>query len=176
LADTRGVQQDDLHKRSIAAQIKKHVDSVNAILVLTNGTVPRLTVGTDYALSTLAAIFPNRASNIAFVLTNVPGLLYQNFSTKTIPDVPKDAPQFLVDNPVALQRTYLRLKDNPNIWDRRTDMRREVKAGEYNALEMLVDLFDWLDGLKGELEISPFRVDQGSYLSELWSRITKARD
>jgi len=55
-------------------------------------------------------------------------------------------------------------------------MRREVKAGEYNALEMLVDLFDWLDGLKGELEISPFRVDQGSYLSELWSRITKARD
>jgi len=71
---------------------------------------------------------------------------------------------------------FLRLKDNPNIWDRRTDMRREVKAGEYNALEMLVDLFDWLDGLKGELEISPFRVDQGSYLSELWSRITKARD
>jgi hypothetical protein len=130
------------------AQIKKHVDSVNAILVLANGTVPRVTVGTDYALSTLAAIFPNLPSNIAFIFTNVSSLLYLNFSGDTIPDILKDAPQFLLDNPVALQRKYLRLKDNPNIRNRGTDMRREVKAGEQNALEMLVELFDWLDGLE----------------------------
>jgi hypothetical protein len=147
LADTRGVQQDELHK-SIAAQIKKHVGSVNAILVLANGTVPRVTAGTDYALSTLTAMFPNLLSNIAFIFTNVLSLLHLNFSGDTIPDILKDAPQFPLNNPVALQRKYLRLKDNLNIRDRRTDMCRDVKAGEQNALEMLVELFDWLDGLK----------------------------
>jgi hypothetical protein len=144
--DTRCIQQDELHKRSIVAQIKQHVDSVNAILVLANGTLPRVTVCTDYALSTLAAILPNLRSNIAFVLTNVPAPLYENFSGDIIPDILKDAPQFRLDNPVALQRKYLRLKDNPTTWNRGTGMRREVKAGEQNALEMLMDLFDWLDG------------------------------
>ena len=58
LADTRGLQQDEAHKKSIATQIQQHIDSVNAVLILANGTVPRITVGTDYALSTLSAIFP----------------------------------------------------------------------------------------------------------------------
>jgi len=30
----------------------------------------------------------------------------------------------------------------------RADLRKAVKAAEQDALEMLVDLFDWLDGLK----------------------------
>jgi hypothetical protein len=130
------------------AQIEKHVAAVNAILVLANGTVPRVTVGTDYALSTLTAIFPNLPNNIAFIFTNVLSLLHLNFSGDTIPDILKDAPQFHLNNPIALQRKYLRLKDNQNIRDRRTDMRRDVKAAEQNALEILVELFDWLDGLK----------------------------
>ena len=29
-------------------------------------------------------------------------------------------------------------------------MRKMVKAGEEQALEMLVDFFDWLDGLEGQ--------------------------
>jgi hypothetical protein len=130
------------------AQIKKHVDSINAILVLANGTVPRFTFGTDYALSTLAAIFPNLPNNITFILTNVLTPLYLNFSDDTLPDGLKHTRQFLLDNPVALQRKYLRLKDNPNICNTRTEIRREVMAGEQNALEMLVELFDWLDGLE----------------------------
>jgi hypothetical protein len=150
LADTRGIQQDELHKRSIVAQIKKHVDSVNAILVLANGTVPRVTVGADYVLSTLAGIFPNLPSNIAFIFTNVLSLLYFNFSWDTIQDTLKEAPQFLVDNPFPLQSKYRRLKDNPSIHNRGTDMRREVKVGKQNALEMLVELFDWLDGLESQ--------------------------
>ena len=48
LADTRGVEQDELHKQSIANQINMHIDSITAVVVLANGTVPRVTVGTDY--------------------------------------------------------------------------------------------------------------------------------
>jgi GTP-binding protein EngB required for normal cell division len=148
LADTRGIQQDELHKKNIVAQIEEHVDSVNAILVLANGTVPRVTVGTDYALSTLTAMFPNLPINMAFIFTNVLSLLHLNFSGDTIPAVLKDAPRFPLNNPVALQRKCLSLKDDPRIRNRGTNMRREVQGGEQNALEMLVKLFDWLDGLK----------------------------
>jgi hypothetical protein len=148
LADTRGIQQDELHKRSIATQIEKHIDSVNAVLVLANGTVPRLTVGTDYALSTLSAIFPKTlADNIAFMFTNVVDSLHCNFSQETIPEVVRSAPKFFLDNPIALQKRYLELKKDPSLKKGRSEMRKAVKDGEQKALGMLVYLFDWLDGL-----------------------------
>jgi len=152
LADTRGLQQDELHKQSIEKQIKNHIDSVNAVLVLANGTVPLVTVGTDYALSTLSAIFPNTlANNIAFVFTNVSSPLHWSFSGDTIPDVLKGASQFLLNNPIALQRQYLKLENDPSMKIGRARFRRAVKAGEEVALEMLADLFDWLDGLEPQM-------------------------
>ena len=151
MADTRGVKQDDLHKKSIATQIEHHIDSFSAIVILTNGTIPCITVGTDYTLSTLSTIFPKTmANNIAFMFTNVSSHLSCNFSQETIPEVLKDAPQFLLNNPVALQKEYLRLKDDPNMKAARTKMHKAVKAGEQSALEMLVDFFDWLDGLNSQ--------------------------
>ena len=148
MADPRGIQQDALHKRKIATHIKEHIDSITAVLVLVNGTVPRVTVGTDYALSTLSTILPKSfAGNTAFMFTNVSNPPHWNFSGDTLPDVLRDAPQFLLNNPVALQRKYSKLKDIPNMNKERANLRNEVKAGEQNALETLVHLFDWLDGL-----------------------------
>ena len=147
LADTRGLQQDEIHQKSIATQIKNHIDSVNAVLILANGTVPRITVGTDYALSTLSAIFPKTlAENIAFVFTNVSSRLSWNFSQDTVPEVLKNAPQYLLDNPIALQKKYLELKNDQDK-KVRNKLHKAVKAKEQGALETLVDLFDWLDGL-----------------------------
>ena len=149
MADTRDVRQDELQKKRVATQIKKHIDTVTAVLVLANGTVPGLTVATELALSTLSTVFPTTlTNNLAFVLTNVSGPLYQNFSGDTIPDVLKSAPQFLLDNPIALQRKYLRLKDDVKSRSKRAKMRKMVEVGEEQALEMLVDFFDWLDGLE----------------------------
>jgi hypothetical protein len=149
LADTRGIQQDEIHQKSIATQIQRHIDSVNAILILANGTVPRITVGTEYALSTLSAIFPKTlVHNIAFMFTNVPSALSWNFSQDSIPDVLKEAPQYLLDNPIALQKKYLQLIKNPNMKKTKKDMKKAVTAGEDKAVDTLVDLFDWLDGRK----------------------------
>ena len=148
MADTRGIEQDERHKESIANQIKKHIDSVTAVLILANGTIERITAGTDYALSTLSAIFPKSlADNIAFMFTNVPSPLAWNFSQDTVPRALKDAPQFLLDNPIALQKMYLKFKGDLDKQRVRAEMRRAVQAGEEQALRMLVDLFDWLDGL-----------------------------
>ena len=87
------------------------------------------------------------ACKIALLLTNVPGSLYQNFSRDNLPDVLKHAPLFLLDNPVALQKKHLELRDDPRVKKRRTDIRGMVKSGEQRALETLVDLFDWLGGV-----------------------------
>jgi len=142
LADTRSTQQDELHKKRITAQIKKHIDSITAVLVLANGSVPHMTAGTGYALSTLSAIFPNTLTrNIAFVFTNVSGPLYCNSPGDIIPEVLKGARHFLLNNPIALQRKFLKLRDDG------VNLRNIVKADEKEALKMLVDLFDWLDGL-----------------------------
>ena len=148
MADTRSGQQDELQKKIITAQIKKHIDSITAVLVLANGTVPHMTVGTDYALSTLSAIFPKTLTkNIAFMFTNVSGPLYWNFPRDTIPEVLEGAPQFFLNNPIALQRKFLERRDDPIMTKGEVDLRNIVKADEKEALVMLVDLFDWLDGL-----------------------------
>jgi len=53
------------------------------------------------------------ANNIAFMYTNVASPLCWNFCQDTIPEVLKGAPQFRIDNPVALQEKYFKLKDGP---------------------------------------------------------------
>ena len=131
------------------SQIEKHIDSITAVLVLANGTVPRVAVDTDYALSTMSAIFPKSlAGNIGFMFTNVLSPLHWNFSGDTLPDIPKDAPQFLLNNPVPLQKEHLKFKNSASKKKVKADLRTAVKAAERNALEMLVDLFDWLDSLE----------------------------
>ena len=149
MADDRGAQQDELHKKSVVDEIEKNIDSVTAVLVLANGTVPRVNVGTDSALSILSTIFTRTPSkNVAFLLTNTSNPLYQNFSGDILPESVKGAPQFLLNNPIALQRKYLELKGSQKMRARMTSFREAVKASEQEALEMFVDLFDWLDGLE----------------------------
>jgi hypothetical protein len=149
LADTRDLQQGALQQKSIASQVKRHIDSVTGVLVLANGTVPRVNVGTDSALSTLSSIFPETPSkNTGFLLTNTSNALYRNFSTEILPEAFSHAPQFLLNNPIALQKKYLRLKDEPITRSKQPYFREAVKASEQDALEMLVDLFDWLDRLE----------------------------
>lgn len=134
--------------KNIATQFKKHINSTTAVLVLANGTVPRSTVGITNALSTLSSVFSNTLGhNIAFMFTNVSNHFSWNFRQETVPKVFKCAPQFKIDNPIALQKKYLAFKDDQRMNDR-TKMLKEMHYGEENALETLVHLFDWLDGLE----------------------------
>jgi len=143
------MSQNKLHKQSTATQIRKHIDYISAVLIIANGTVSPITAGIDHALSTLSAIFPKSlASNSAFIFTNVSNPLVWNSSRDTIPSVFKNARQFHLDNPIGLQKRYLEVKDQPNMENMRTELRKHVKDGEQRALEMLVDLFKWLDDLQ----------------------------
>jgi len=82
------------------------------------------------------------------MFTNVLSPLHWNFSSDTVPSALQDAPRFVLNNPIALQRKYLNLKDDPNMENRRRDLRSAAEASEQNSLQMLVMLFDWLAGLE----------------------------
>lgn len=85
LADTRGLQKDKEHKDSIAAAIRDNIPEVTAVIILANGTNPRLGVATDYAITTLTSIFPNTlAVSISSSSTNN---LFTEFSTDRITSV-----------------------------------------------------------------------------------------
>jgi len=151
LANTRGIEKDEIYKKHFATVIQKHIDSVTAVLILANGTVPHITVGTDYALSALSAILPKSlAKNISFMFTHVPSPLSWNFPKDAIPEVFRSVEPFLFDNPVAFQKKYLDLKDDLARKKVTAVMRREVQASEEKALGVLVKLFDWLDSLRSQ--------------------------
>ena len=145
LADTRGLAQDQLHKSSIAKAISDHIVTVNGILILANGTNPRLGIATDYALTTLASIFPRTLSdNIAIVFTNVSSPLSWNFDQESLPTVLRNARRFTLDNPMAMQRRFDKLKLTEKSDKTLSMLRKTVRHGEAAALDTLVDFFDWL--------------------------------
>ncbi|KAF8326948.1 hypothetical protein F5887DRAFT_1164318 [Amanita rubescens] len=151
LVDTRGIEQDNLHKASIARTIREHVTTVNAVLLLTNGTVERLGVATDYALSTLSSIFPRSlADNIGVMFTCVPDIMSWNFDLQSLPSVLRDMEgnRFLIDNPVAKwQRLVALTRSNRITRSQLVEMRRKLEECHTGALSVLAILFDWLDTL-----------------------------
>jgi hypothetical protein len=149
LADTRGIAQDVQHKASIAKAIQDNIATVNAVLILANGTLPRLGVATDYALSTLSSIFPRTlADNIGILFTNVSSPLSWNFEGDSLPDTLQHANQYVLDNPLAMWKKLreIRAKKAP-IQKRSSALIQLVEQGHVNAVTMLAEMFDWLDGL-----------------------------
>ena len=143
LADTRGIAQDEMHKKSIGDAIKNGIPAIDAVLILANGTVPRLTVSTNYALTTLASIFPRKiADNIGILITNVPSELNCNFEAESLPDSLAKAPLFMLDNPVSLEGRFRKNQRHPRM---QANAHRAVQAGHDKALHVFVDLLDWLD-------------------------------
>lgn len=154
LADTRGIAQDELHKQSIAQAIQEHITSVSAVLILANGTVPRLGVATDYALSTLSSMFPvSLAKNISFIFTNVSSPLSWNFDDASLPYVLRNNNQYLLDNPVAMQDKLVREHDKMKSRGKINlqllqAFKQSVADGHMKALQTLVQMFDWFDTLQ----------------------------
>jgi hypothetical protein len=154
LVNTRSVQHDELHKESVASQIRDHIDSATAVLILANGTVSRGTVGIDDALSTLSSIFPETpTNNISLLFTNVWSPICLNVCEDTVPSILQNAPQFQIDNPIALQKKYAKLKGDPNMKAHRMELRKVVKVAEQEAKETVRRLFGWMEGLEPQTTI-----------------------
>ncbi|KAJ7825753.1 hypothetical protein B0H14DRAFT_2819458 [Mycena olivaceomarginata] len=136
-------------RRGIATEIKEQVTAVHAVLILANGTLPRLSVSTEYALTTLSSIFPKSlADNISLVFTMCSNPLSINFTNDAVPPSLKTAPQFYMDNPLSLLHRYREMKAKGQHKRQLRAASDHVVASEAAALQTMVRIFDWLDDLK----------------------------
>ncbi|KAJ4467242.1 hypothetical protein J3R30DRAFT_3718145 [Lentinula aciculospora] len=65
LADTGGTDMDNEHRAAMPSTIKKDLEVIGAVIILENGTLPRLGTATEYDLTT-TWISNSIAGNIAF--------------------------------------------------------------------------------------------------------------
>lgn len=151
LADSRGIDHDERHKADIATVIQENIETINAVIILTNGTVQRLSVATDYALSTLSSMFPlSLANNIGIVFTCVTGHLGCNFVPHSLPEALRGIKgnQFPLDNSVARwQQLNIKRGEEWDIESEEGELEYEVEDCHKKALRVLARLFDWLDTL-----------------------------
>jgi hypothetical protein len=140
LASTHDTERDETDAESIVRFIEKHVDSISAVLILVDHLSQDFPFNMDYTCSILSAIFPKTlVNNIAFVFTRAESSASQDFFQKKVPRALKSSPVFLFDNPIASGH-----------WIYGTDaMGIQMRAvRKKRVLEMLVELFNWLDGLE----------------------------
>ena len=153
LADTRGIDQDEQHKACIVEAVTSEITTVHAIVIVANGTLPRLGAPTDYALWSISSMFPRTLEkSIAIFLTNVPNSLSCNFSKDALPDALRgdNYHPHWIDNPVALWKKYNEIKKGEDDYldEDVEDMKVEVRRSHRKALKELLRFFDWLVDLK----------------------------
>ena len=147
LADTRGLEKDNEHKQSINAAIRDNIPEVTAVIILANGRTPRLGAATDYALTTLCSIFPRTlAENIGILFTNVSSHTSLSFEVDTLPIELRGAKNFLIDNPLAMQKKYQKYRGKID----EKEFENSVNEHHQKAVKTLMDIFDWLGGLKSQ--------------------------
>ncbi len=136
-----GIGKDEIRKEKIVRYIEQHVDFIDAVLILANGDGLGIIAGADYTFYTLSALFPNTlVKNIACMFTKTLSTLLWNVSQKMGPEALKNAPAFCLENPIVPREGG----------NGRPHVKELVKVWEQRALEMLVTLFDWLDGLESQ--------------------------
>jgi hypothetical protein len=119
------------------------------VFILANGTLERLSVSTEYALTTLSSIFPKSlAENISFIFTNCSSPLCINFTDDAVPVGLETAPQFYLDNPLSLLQKYREKKAKGQHKRQLRASSDHLVASEAAALQTMVRIFDWLDDLK----------------------------
>jgi len=154
LADTRGVEQDEKHKAAIVEAVTSTITTVHAVVIVANGTLPRLGVATDYALWSLSSMFPRTLDkSIAIFLTNISSSLGCNFTQDALPDALRgeNYHPFWIDNPVALWRKFDEIQkggDDDVDEDEMDELKKEVQRSHKKGLKELLRFFDWIVDLK----------------------------
>jgi len=148
LGDTHGIRRDPEHKKAIANIIRKSIPTINAVIILANGTVPRLRVASEYALESLSSMFGGTlAQNIAILFTNVRDQLARNFEEDSLPKGLRgdNYHPFWINNPVALWKKY---KAMPSAADADDEIKGLIRTSHERAITELVRFFAWVDKLE----------------------------
>ncbi|KZT32710.1 hypothetical protein SISSUDRAFT_1123278 [Sistotremastrum suecicum HHB10207 ss-3] len=177
-----GLAKDEENKAAIIRTIEAYMPAVNAVLVLANGTLPTLGITSDYTTSLISSIFPRSpASNVAFMFTNVSTPWAWKFDSGSLPKVLIEAPQYSLDNPVAMQKRLVHLekegKTSAKILERLT---ASVTTHHNDALDTLVEFLNWAGDCEPQLmdnilppkfKAKPIEMRLGAFVSEVSDRV-----
>ncbi|KIK53796.1 hypothetical protein GYMLUDRAFT_178498 [Collybiopsis luxurians FD-317 M1] len=154
LADTRGIDKDNEHKQAIANAIEANFEIIDAVLILANGTIPRLGNATEYALTVISGMFPySIIENIAFVFTMVTDPLSFNFEKSSLqPEALQSASMWSINNPLAQWKKYQEKLKNKEEYDEDIlqDMEDSVRSSYKKTLKTLGQIFQFLDKCKAQ--------------------------
>ncbi|QRV81484.1 AIG1 domain-containing protein [Ceratobasidium sp. AG-Ba] len=148
LADTRGIEQDNKHKANINKAIQEHIETLDAVIILANGSVERLAAATDYTLRVITTMFPHSIlDNIGFVFTNSDDLSL-NFQVDSLPEELRQSKRWLIQNPLAMLKDYRAASAVMDDHTRVRKMKRQLQNYYDDSVETLTGWMDWLDERK----------------------------
>lgn len=181
LADTRGIDQDNKHKAEINSAIKELVTSIDAVLIMANGTIERLGAATSYTLSVITSMFPRPIiNNIGFIFTNSDPLTWNFQMDKLQPEL-RNAQCWLIQNPLALSKNYetQAKRGGPDAVMKK--WRRTLTTCYEDTVETLNEWLEWLDErdvqpTKGINDLYQKLVSIESYLEAKLSALTRSHE
>ncbi|CCO33669.1 hypothetical protein RSOLAG1IB_08494 [Rhizoctonia solani AG-1 IB] len=145
LADTRGIDQDEAHKAKINKAIQDYITTIDAVMIMANGTVQRLGVATDYTLNVITAMFPHSIiDNIGFVFTHTDPLTF-NFQKDSLQPELRTARHWLIQNPLAYYQAYKKLQEQNASAKLLARGKRDLEQFYDDTIESLNDWLGWLD-------------------------------
>ncbi|KAJ4474173.1 hypothetical protein C8R41DRAFT_557557 [Lentinula lateritia] len=151
LADRRGMDKEMEHLKAIIDAMKKNFDTIDGIVVLQSGLSYHLGPTVDSTLLRISYMFPgNIYDNIALVLTFVGPPKKADMITELLPEKLQKAPQWSINNPLALWFTYQKkLAEGWSDEEHPLEELHEMTQHEYKrTTEMLSQLFQYLDKCK----------------------------
>ncbi|KAG8711953.1 hypothetical protein FRC08_015215 [Ceratobasidium sp. 394] len=159
LADTRGIEQDRIHKEEINNAIQEFVSSIDAVVIMANGTVERLTVVTDYTLNIICSMFPRTImDNIGFIFTNCDPLTF-NFDHESLQPELRESPAWVIQNPLAMLKNYNAPKVNKRFSANQIQKQMDqLNAGYDETVETLNEWLAWLDSRQVQTTIEIDRL------------------
>ncbi|KAJ1304174.1 hypothetical protein OPQ81_008574 [Rhizoctonia solani] len=145
LADTRGIDQDNKHKAKINHAIQEFITTIDAVIIMANGTTERMLAATNYTLSTLTSMFPHSIiNNIGFIFTHCE-LLTKNLDMGALPEELRGARNWTLENPLAFNKNYQREKDAGGNEALLEEGRQRLLTIYKNTVETLNDWLNWVD-------------------------------
>ncbi|KAJ1299955.1 hypothetical protein OPQ81_002623 [Rhizoctonia solani] len=145
LADTRGIDQDNKHKAKINHAIQEFITTIDAVIIMANGTTERMPAATNYTLSTLTSMFPHSIiNNIGFIFTHCK-LLTKNLDMGALPEELRGARNWTLENPLAFNKNYQREMNAGGNEALLEEGRQRLLTIYKNAVETLNDWLKWID-------------------------------
>jgi hypothetical protein len=182
LADTRGVKKDDEHRKKFLDAIRDQVKTIDAVLVMANGTVERLGIGTEYALATISSMFPNSIiKNTGFLYTNVNDRLSLNTLKSSIPKALQDCKSWTIQNPIAVHSKFEGKKLETNDREELDRMHHTINNCHKEALSTIGRMLKWMDDCDilpttAIAELAKKRADLDNNMDIILSRIDQQNE